>query len=127
MSKRLASSILLFLLAVVTVFHVLVLAQVVPFQNVWGGRLKTVQEMYVFETISLLLNTFLIFIVLQKSGSVKRVLSYRIINAVLYIFAGIFVLNTIGNLFAVQWIEKVLGTLLTFVSAFLCWRIARKP
>lgn len=127
MSKRLACSILLALLAMATLFHLLVLTQVVHFRHVWGGRLETTGEMYAFEIFSLLINTFLIYVVLQKAGYIKRELSPRVINYILYIFAGIFALNTVANLFAEHWLEKTLGTLLTFASAFLCWRIARKP
>jgi len=43
-----------------TIFHLLILVRVIPYEITWGGRLKTVEEMYVFETISILINSFFI-------------------------------------------------------------------
>ena len=34
------------------IFHLLILSQIIPFEIVWGGKLKTTEEMYVFESIS---------------------------------------------------------------------------
>ena len=126
MRLRLAANIMLVILVAVILFHLLVITQFIPFKNVWGGRLKTVEEMYVFESVSLLINFFLIFITLQKANYIRPFLPGKVITFSFWLFVVIFGLNTIGNLFAEQLIEKILGTLFTLLSTYLCWTIAKK-
>jgi len=45
---------------------------------------------------------------------------------IIWVFVFLFALNTLGNLFAENLIEQILGTLLTFISATLCWIIVKK-
>lgn len=114
------------ILTAVLLFHFSVLLQIIDFTKVWGGRLKDTQQMYVFETISICLNLFLLFIILQKVNYVKQIFSIKLINIILWVFVFIFALNTIGNLFATNIVEKILGTVLTLVSGYLCWVIVKK-
>jgi beta-lactamase regulating signal transducer with metallopeptidase domain len=74
--------------------------------------------MYVFESISIALNVFLIWILSLKMKNVKR----KIINFILWFFFVIFSLNTIGNLFAETNTEKFFS-ILTFIFALLILRI----
>jgi hypothetical protein len=59
------------LLTAVLIFHVLVLTQVVPFTIVWAGKINNVNEMQVFETISIVINGFMILIFLLKESISK--------------------------------------------------------
>ncbi len=118
------SKTLLLLSALVTVFHVLILIRLIPFEITWGGNLKTVEEMYVFETLSILINLFFVFILLQKGEYMRYVMGRKTVNFILWIFFTLFVLNTIGNLFAETNFEKFF-TLLTLTSAILIWLIQR--
>jgi len=61
-----AIKLLIGLLSLVIVFHILVLLQIIPYNIAWGGRLKTVQEMYVFEIVSIALNLFLIWCLVKS-------------------------------------------------------------
>ena len=38
------------------VFHLLVIIQIIPSSIVWGGRLTNQQELFIFESISIVLN-----------------------------------------------------------------------
>lgn len=125
-SARQASVIMIVLLSVVIVFHILILAKIIPYTMVWAGRLKTDQEMYAFETISILINIVLLFTILQKANFIKQIFSKRLPDIILWIFVIIFALNTIGNLFSKNIVELILGTTLTAISSFLCWLIVRK-
>lgn len=102
-----------------------ILLRIIPYNIAWGGRLTNDNEMYVFETMSILMNVFLSWIVLMKGNLVKLRLSYKAINIVLGIFLGLFVLNTIGNVFAKTNFEKFFA-LLTGLSAFLIWNIVKQ-
>lgn len=124
-SARQSLFIMIALLSVVMLFHILVLFGVIPFGVTWGGQLNSVEEMYVFETISLAVNLFLIVVLLLKGQYIKNQISVKWLNGIILLFAILFALNTVGNLFAKASVEMIVGGLLTFVSAILCYRIAR--
>ena len=113
------------LIIAVILFHICIIFKIIPYNIAWGGRLKNDAEMYVFETISILINIFLSIVLLMKGEIVKFRFSYKVINAILWIFFVIFILNTIGNLFAQTFFEKFFA-LLTGFSAILIWNIAMK-
>lgn len=116
---------LLFLLSLVTAFHLCILIKLIPYDIVWGGRLKTDNQMYRFEIISVLVNLVLISILLIKGSYLKFRLNKKIMNVILWIFFFIFVLNTIGNILANTTFEK-LFSVLTFILAILLWNILIK-
>jgi len=121
-SKLTYINILIGITVLATIFHLLILIRVIPYEITWGGRLKTVEEMYVFETISILINSFFIFILLQKGEYLRYFLGKKTVNIVLWIFFTIFVLNTIGNVFAKTNFEKYFA-ILTLINSILIWAI----
>jgi len=108
----------------VLVFHFLILLMVIPFELVWAGRLKSVEEMFVFESISIVANAMFIFVVLVKAEFISINIPIKIINTVLWIFVVLFALNTLGNLTSKTSLETFIATPLTFILAILCWRLA---
>lgn len=115
------------MLSAVLLFHVAILVKVIPYDITWGGRLKTDAEMYTFETMSILINAFLAWVLLMKGNYTKHLFPSKAINIILWIFFAIFVLNTVGNIFAKTTFEK-LFTIVTATSAFLIWVVLkRKP
>jgi hypothetical protein len=121
-----ACNLFILLLFSVLVFHCCVLFQWIDFRNVWGGRLSSKKEMYVFETVSICINAFLLYVVLQKASYVKQIFSSKFIQITLWVFVVLFGLNTIGNLLANNIYEKTIGTILTFSSAYLCFVISKR-
>ena len=113
------------LLLVVILFHICIILKIIPYDIAWGGRLTNDAEMYVFETTSILINIFLSIILLMKGNIIEFKLSDKVINITLWIFFVIFVLNTIGNIFAKTNFEK-LFSILTGLSAVLIWNIVKK-
>ncbi len=107
---------------VAILFHILILLKIIPYEITWGGKLKTDEEMYVFETFSILVNLFFIFVLLQKGVFIKSFLGKKTVSIILWIFLAIFVLNTIGNLFAKTTFEKGFA-ILTLINAILLWVI----
>lgn len=127
MSSILNNSIKIFLglLLLVILFHICILLKIIPYTITWGGRLTNDSEMYVFESITISINLFLSWILLMKGGSVKFKFSSKTVNTILWIFFGIFLLNTVGNIFAKTNFEKLFAVL-TGLSAILIWNILKE-
>jgi hypothetical protein len=108
----------------VILFHLAILSGFIPYENVWAGRIKSYEDMIVFESISILINLIFIGLVLLKKKSKIIRNPNKILQIGLWVFVIIFSLNTIGNLFAVSFWEKLIATPLTFILALLTLRIA---
>ena len=125
MNPKNAIKIMLWLLLGVMLFHLSIILKIVPYEITWGGRLKNDFEMYVFESISMIINLFLISILLIKGGYIKEVIPLKIVNIFLWVFLILFGLNTIGNILAKTNFEKYF-TILTLANSFLIWIILTK-
>ena len=110
------------LLFAVILFHIFIIIKIIPYNITWGGRLQNDNEMYVFESISILINVFLSWILLMKGNFSNYKFPIRAINIILWIFFAIFVLNTIGNLLAKTFFENFFA-ILTGLFAVLLWNI----
>ncbi len=127
MKHETSIKILLALLIAVMLFHISVIAKVVPYAIAWGGRLQNDTEMYIFESISILIVLFLGLVLLMKGNYIKFRFKENVINIILWIFLAIFLLNTIGNIFAKTNFEKSFAGL-TFLFAILVWTVLKnKP
>ena len=125
MNLKTTIKIFLGLLFSVIVFHICIMLRIIPYNIAWGGRLTNDNEMYVFETISILINLFLCCVLLMKGDFIIFKFSDKIVKVILWTFFGLFVLNTIGNIFAKTNFEKLFA-ILTGLSAFLIWNIIRQ-
>ena len=71
-SAKLAGSVLLAALGALAVFHVLVLAEVLPSEIVWGGRIEDPSDnLVMLETAALIVTLVFALIVAAKVGYVK--------------------------------------------------------
>jgi len=113
------------LLFLIILFHLSIILKIIPYDITWGGRLTNDTEMYIFETISILLNVFLSWVLLMKGNFVKYRFSNQVLNVILWIFFIIFTLNTIGNMFAKTFLEKQFA-FLTGLFSILLWLIIKK-
>ncbi len=109
MTSKLVIKIMLGLITLVTLFHLAILIKIMPYEITWGGRLKNDSEMYVFETISILLNIFLGLVLLIKGERLPAFIPMKAVNIILWAFLILFGLNTIGNVFAKTLFEKILA------------------
>lgn len=123
-SERMALATIATILSLMIVFHVLVLAGVIPFAMVWGGRITDRAQMLRLETISVMVNLLLLAVVGVRAGLLGRRLPQGIITIVLWIMSGLFFLNTIGNLLSLNGLERLLFTPLTLLLSLLCLRLA---
>jgi len=125
-SKWKALKIMIPLLSLVIIFHLAIITRLIPYQVVWAGKLKSVNEMYAFETASIAMNIFIIALLLLKVKHLKRNISSKILDTLLWLFVILFAVNTIGNLMAETLFEKLVFTPLTLLSSILIWVIVRK-
>jgi len=104
-------------------FHILVLLRIIPYEMVWGGRISTLSEMYIFETISILINLLFLFVILIRAGMLKIKASRKLINISLWFMALLFLLNTAGNLVSKNPMERLIFTPLTLIISTLCFML----
>ena len=71
MENKSALNILLVSLIAVIMFHIAILIKIVPYNIAWGGRLQNDAEMYVFESISIVINSFFVLVLLMVGDDVK--------------------------------------------------------
>lgn len=109
--------------ALIIIFHLFIVAGVIPYSIVWGGRLKNSAEMLRFESISIGINLVVIAIVAIEAGYIRRLLPSSVLRVILWGLFGLFLANTVANLFSVTLFEKVVFTPLTGLFALLTYRI----
>ncbi len=102
------------------VFHIMILLGVIDYSIVWGGRLKTRTEMLQFETVSLVLNAIFLMIVCVRMNWIHLRIPRIVLTIVFWLMAGIFLLNTLGNLVSLNSLETIIFTPLTAVSTVFC-------
>ena len=117
---------MLLLLSGVLLYHALILSEIIPYNITWGGRLKDVSLMRVFECISITVNLIILFTIAIKGGYFKAAVSKKVVNGVIWVLVVIFSLNTVGNIFAQSLFEALVFTPLTFMSAIMCFRMTQE-
>jgi hypothetical protein len=116
---------LVVILSLFLVLHICVLLKFIPYNIVWGGRLKSDTEMYRFEVVSILMNLFFLFIILVQSRFLVIDFPKIIMNVILWVMTILFLFNTFGNIKSKNKIEQKLFTpitiILTIFSFILAW------
>lgn len=120
---KLALYSLLFLFSISFLFHILVISSIVPFSIVWGSRINSIQQMYVFESVSLFINLLMSIFVASRMQFIKINLSQRTYKIVFSAIFMLFLLNTIGNLFSNNQLEKIIFTPITLILSILSLRV----
>jgi len=124
-SERIQISTFLFLLIAIIVFHSFVLLGIIPFDIVWGGKLKNHSEIISIEIISLFINSLMLIVFLLRAKIITIGNHPAKISVMLYTMSLLFSVNTIGNLFADSNFEKFVFTPITLLLALLSWQLAR--
>jgi hypothetical protein len=123
-SERLAIYGLLISLSMIIGFHLLVATGIIPFQIVWGGRLENSSQMLSFEVVSISLNLLMIMIVAVHANFLKWKINRVVIRIGLWAMFVLFFINTIGNLFSLNELEKLIFTPVTLILALFSLRLA---
>lgn len=106
------------------IFHALVLAGIIPFDIVWGGKIQSETEMFKLEIVSVALNLFFLFVVLAKSNIIVLPVSQLFFRGMFWLMTALFLLNTLGNLLSENHLEKLIFTPLTLVLAVFSFIVA---
>ena len=77
-----------------------------------------------FETVSILINLLMLVIVCIHTGLLKVYVNRTVLRIVLWCMAGLFAINTVGNLFSNNDFEKMMFTPLTLILSVLFIRLA---
>jgi len=126
MKKITTLRVMLLITELLLILHFSILFGLIPYDQVWAGRLKSVEEMYQFETVSILINVFILIVLLIKRRMVKQQKESKWMNYVLKGLGVFFALNTIGNLFAESKLELILGTAITLTLSVLFFKVSKK-
>lgn len=100
-------------------YHLLALIGLIPLDMVWGGRIKSRDQMVVMEILSFAINTFIIACIHFRYIK-PQVLFYKRIFLMLFF---IFILNTVGNIFAINKVEAIIFTPITAIMAYCSYRL----
>jgi hypothetical protein len=113
------------LLAGFVVFHALVIFKIVPYQLIGGGRIKTIKQMYWVESVALIITFVFLWIWLEKNELIEGFIPMHITN---YLIVGMgiyfFLLNTLGNIFSKNKIERYVFSIITMLLAICCFYIS---
>ena len=124
LSVRTAAAVALVVLGLFVLFHMLVIAGVVPSTVVWGGRLTERSQLVRAELMSvslLILSAAVIFLNARSLASGDRGI---LLTVAIWAVVGLFALNTLGNIFAKTLFEKMAFTPVTLLLALLSLRLA---
>ncbi|AYA36830.1 hypothetical protein D3Y59_07030 [Hymenobacter oligotrophus] len=124
LSERVAAYGILLITSLSVVFHLLVLARVVPSDIVWGGGQKDAQQLLVLESVSIAINLLIWAVVAVRVGWLKLAINATVIRVALWLMVGVFALNTVGNLFSTNRFEKAAFTPVTLLLALFSLRLA---
>jgi len=102
-----------------TIFHVLILIQVIPFDFVWGGKVTSMDTIYILESIGFIVMLFLSVIMAMKLRWIPTIFSDQILRRILLFFAFFFLLNTFTNLLAETNEEKLQAIITLYVAIVL--------
>ena len=115
---------LLILLSLFLVLHFMILIKIIPYNLVWGGRLKSEKEMVRFEIFSILINSLFIIVTLTQMSLLTIDMPKNVITYFLWLMTGLFLLNTLGNVTSKNKLEKRVFTPVTILLAIFSLTLA---
>ena len=106
---------ILIILSLFLVLHFGIILKIIPSKIVWGDRLKSDKEMYRFEIVSIIINTFFLFYILVYSDIFKIHFSKITMTVIIWVMTIFFAFNTIGNILSKNKLEQRLFTPITIL------------
>lgn len=122
-AERTAGLVMLILFSLILLFHLLVLSGVISYNIAWGGRLKSKEEMRVFESVSILLTVLMMMVVAVRTKFLSVSVNQKLLRGILWVMTIFFALNTVGNLFALSSWETIIFTPITCMLSVLSLRL----
>ena len=115
---------LLSLLSLFLLLHFSILIKIIPYNLVWGGRLKSEKEMVRFEIFSILINSLFVIVTLTQMNLLTIDMPKNVITYSLWLMTGLFLLNILGNVTSKNKLEKRLFTPVTILLAIFSLTLA---
>lgn len=125
-SESLASNGLVVAFSCILLFHVTALVGLIPADMLWGGRITSQQEFFVFEGISILLNLGMLLFTAASTGKFRWQPTQRVSRVAFGLMFLLFLANTVGNLFAISAWERIIFTPVTAILAVFSLRLAAR-
>lgn len=122
-SFRLSVQIFLGFIFLAILFHLLVMAGMVPSDIVWGGHVQSQDELIKMESISLIILVFMALIIAIKARWIFFKIA-KLTDYVIWLIPFLFFLNTLGNSQALNSMERFIFTPITLVLTLISLRIA---
>ena len=129
MNANLAGKILLGAFGLLLLLHILIIAQVMPADFVWGGQVEADgSNLMQLEIVAITLTVFFAGIVVAKIRSLQANKSNILITIGMWVVFAYLVLNTLGNFASGVSAETLFFVPLTIVMALCALRLAiEKP
>ncbi|WP_431160818.1 hypothetical protein [Flagellimonas beolgyonensis] len=99
--------------------HLSILLHMVPHHMVWGGKIDSIEKLYLLEGFALATMLFLGMVLAMKIKIIKPIFTAMAIKRICMLFAVFFALNTLGNLLAETLIEKSQAIITLFLAITL--------
>lgn len=119
----LAGNLLLVIFGALMLFHLLVILGAIPYNIVWGGRIKNKSQMLKLELISIFVLLTASFIISIELGYVNIIINDLVISGALWVLFFLFCINTLGNIKAENPFEKYVFGFLTTIISLLVLRL----
>ena len=123
LNYELAGSVLIFLPAILILFHIANMLGLIPVNIVWTGRIASESMMFVMGTVSILLNGAIMICAMVKLGFIRNDACQTIVEKLLPIVFWWLVGNTIANLFSKSPFEVIVFTPVLVVLTLCFYRI----
>lgn len=107
-----AVSLLLLIYGAMILFHFVIIIgagifDFIPLNIVWGGNLESKKQLLNFEIISLIVMVLCFWLTLIKANLLKIKYMYSLAHYFMWLAFAYFLLNTVGNLLAQTFFEKL--------------------
>ncbi|MEK6479004.1 hypothetical protein WJR50_15765 [Catalinimonas sp. 4WD22] len=123
-STELAGKALFSMLSLFFVLHILIMLGLVPHDIVWGGKIKSRQQLLRMEFISLFILAIFTMLVALRMGYLHFLDNPSVIKGSMWVLFAFFVLNTLGNFAAKSPIERYGFGTLTILMSLCCLVLA---
>lgn len=121
-SEYQAGNLLLVLFALLIVFHITIIAGILPYDMVWGGQISK-ENILPLELIAIVFTISFMMVVLIKLRYLRNGMKGKVANILLWAMVLYFVFNTYANFtgqtIAEQWIFGPLAILMGILTARL--------
>jgi hypothetical protein len=124
-SKKSAAIAMLAILAALAIYHVMMLAGVLPSDIAWAGHAATSpRTLVILEVVSLVVTLLFAALVAAAAGLWGGSKIRKPARMAMWVVSGYFVLNVVGNLASSSGLERLIFTPVSVILACLALRLA---